>query len=240
MSFESLPSTIRNELVDICDEFEIAWRAGRRPRIEEYLGSRTTAQRDELLMMLVGVELEMRRRAGEPLETGEYSDRFGLDAEAVRTMLDDPTEPGLTEPNLPLSTLSRADLIPLVDASTTRQVTTVHVPRSRGPDPVGPTNIPMPDRIGRYRVTAYLGCGNFLVYRARDDLNGRDVAIKIAKPVNTSGRRLVSLAEEAEKLKAAPITRESLSCTIMFRTPGRGSTRWRRLPRDGVHRGSDP
>ncbi|MEJ7636920.1 MAG: hypothetical protein WKF75_02755 [Singulisphaera sp.] len=51
MSFESLPSTVRNELVDACDDFERAWRGGRRPRIEEYLGTRTDPERTEAHML---------------------------------------------------------------------------------------------------------------------------------------------------------------------------------------------
>ena len=48
-----------------------------------------------------------------------------------------------------------------------------------------------------------LGRGNFVVYQARDDRDGRVVAIKVARPDDPGGRwRLMSLAHEAEKIKA--------------------------------------
>lgn len=202
MSFESLPSTVRNDLVDVCDDFERAWRGGRRPRIEEYLGSRTDPERTELLIMLLGVELEMRRDAGELPEPREYLERFRMDTESIRTLFVDLDVSTATEPDPPPSTQSMSGLPLPCDRSTTAASTTFHFSRDRSPEQGGLATHPLPEMIGRYRVTGYLGSGNFVVYRAYDDRNGRQVAIKIAKLGDTSGRRLVSLAEEAEKLKA--------------------------------------
>ncbi|MEJ7636921.1 MAG: hypothetical protein WKF75_02760 [Singulisphaera sp.] len=66
---------------------------------------------------------------------------------------------------------------PLPDRSTTAASTTFYLPRPV-PRHRAVTTSPA-GGIGRYQVTGYLGSGTFLVYRAYDDLEGRQVAIKI-------------------------------------------------------------
>ena len=56
MTFESLPTTARNELNTLCDAFEYAWKVGRRPRIEEYVETRTEPEVTVLFQMLLEVE----------------------------------------------------------------------------------------------------------------------------------------------------------------------------------------
>ena len=64
--------------------------------------------------------------------------------------------------------------------------------------PAGWTSVGPERQIGRNVWT-----GSKLTYLARDDRDGRDVAIKVARPDNPTGRlRLMSLADEAEKIKA--------------------------------------
>ena len=48
-----------------CDRFEVAWRQGRRPRIEDYLVEAVESERVGWLRYLLQVELEHRRGAGE-------------------------------------------------------------------------------------------------------------------------------------------------------------------------------
>ena len=47
------------------DRFERAWKAGERPKIEDYLAEVDESRRPRLLEELLRVEIELRRRAGE-------------------------------------------------------------------------------------------------------------------------------------------------------------------------------
>ena len=58
----SLPPTVVDRIDRVCDRFEAAWRAGRRPRIEDYLGEAAGPERSALLRELLLAELECRRR----------------------------------------------------------------------------------------------------------------------------------------------------------------------------------
>jgi tetratricopeptide (TPR) repeat protein/tRNA A-37 threonylcarbamoyl transferase component Bud32 len=59
-----------------CDRFESAWRARRRPRIEDCLDEAAPAERSGLLRELLQVELELRRGDGEDPGIEEYRGRF--------------------------------------------------------------------------------------------------------------------------------------------------------------------
>ena len=64
-----------------CDAFEAAWRAGFRPRLEEFLGGVPEPARPALLRELIASELELRRAAGERPTPEDYAGRFpGLEA----------------------------------------------------------------------------------------------------------------------------------------------------------------
>src|SRR5439155_971509 len=56
--------------------FESAWRAGRRPPIEDYLGSLPGPARAVLLRELLELEVAGRRRAGETVPPEDYRQRF--------------------------------------------------------------------------------------------------------------------------------------------------------------------
>ena len=60
----------------MCDRFETAWQADRRPRIEDGLAELPAASRPALLCELLVLELAYRRRAGERPEPAEYHARF--------------------------------------------------------------------------------------------------------------------------------------------------------------------
>src|SRR5438045_1730496 len=66
-----------------CDRFEAAWRAGERPRIEEYLGGTEGAERAVRARELIAIDLHWRARAGERATAGEYLERLPGNAEAV-------------------------------------------------------------------------------------------------------------------------------------------------------------
>jgi Flp pilus assembly protein TadD/tRNA A-37 threonylcarbamoyl transferase component Bud32 len=73
---EHRPDHLALRLDAACDRFEAAWREGRRPRIEDFLGEVAERERTELLRLLLGVELELRRGAGEDPTPDEYWTRF--------------------------------------------------------------------------------------------------------------------------------------------------------------------
>ncbi len=86
MDFGSLPLSIVRLIDRVCDEFEIAWRAGSRPRIEDHLSDVVEPGRSALLQALLASELESRRGLGERPSLGEYLARFPADAELVRIL----------------------------------------------------------------------------------------------------------------------------------------------------------
>ena len=197
MSFDDLPPTIRNDFNDICDMFEAACKAGKRPRIEVYLGTCPEPERTVLFEMLLGIELELRRDAGDRPEPGEYHDRFPAHTTAINKVFAGGEPGGDTMPGLP----SKTELLP--DAEEPTCPGTTLPPEPDPPRETGDAGRPEGQRIGRYTVVASLGRGNFQVYLARADLDDRLVAIKVSRPdMPASRRRLMSLASEADKLKA--------------------------------------
>lgn len=59
-----------------CLLFEDRWRAGDRPRIEDFLEQVAEPDRLPLLKELLGLEIDLRREAGESPYAGEYRERF--------------------------------------------------------------------------------------------------------------------------------------------------------------------
>jgi serine/threonine-protein kinase len=59
-----------------CDDFEKAWRAGGRPRIEDYVAGVPAADQPTARRELLALEIELRKAAGELPRTTEYRDRF--------------------------------------------------------------------------------------------------------------------------------------------------------------------
>jgi WD40 repeat protein len=60
----------------VCDEFEQAWLAGRRPRLEDSVGPADCRERSALLTELIPLDLDYRRRQGESPDPQEYLARF--------------------------------------------------------------------------------------------------------------------------------------------------------------------
>src|SRR3954470_21352314 len=63
-------------VVESRDRFEAAWRAGQRPRIEDYLAEAPEPERPGLLRELLAVELELGHHCGEQPTLQEYHARF--------------------------------------------------------------------------------------------------------------------------------------------------------------------
>lgn len=67
----------------ICDAFDVAWRDGQRPRIEDYVCESDASNRVPILQELFLIELEYRRKIGETLNSSEYVKRFPDDANSI-------------------------------------------------------------------------------------------------------------------------------------------------------------
>ena len=76
----------------ICDHFEREWRAGRQPRIQDYLGDTAGPERSTLFVELVKVDVEYRSRTGDgqPAGEGQLADEAGpkdpTDSDLLRTL----------------------------------------------------------------------------------------------------------------------------------------------------------
>jgi WD40 repeat protein/tetratricopeptide (TPR) repeat protein len=72
----SLSLSLAQRIDDACNRFELAWKAGQRPRIEDALHHWPPAERAILLQELIALEMAYRRQAGEQPQSEEYRARF--------------------------------------------------------------------------------------------------------------------------------------------------------------------
>jgi formylglycine-generating enzyme required for sulfatase activity len=203
MQSRSLPLIVLQQIDRVCDSFEAAWHAGLKPRIEDFLGAADVQERTELFRELLAREVELRRKAGENPAPAEYIKRFGVYSELIQTAMNESGRNGETA-LLPLTTTQHATDTRTADThAVTLPNTTATRDQSWTPDRYSSAKVQVPEKIGRFRPSRLLGKGNFLVFLARDEENGREVAIKIARPADPFGRkRLLTLAEEAQRLRA--------------------------------------
>ncbi len=73
----------------ICEEFEDAWKAGNRPQIEDFLQGMAESARSELLLELIGLDSDYRRKIGEQVSIDDYTSRFDMvQIERLHSLLD--------------------------------------------------------------------------------------------------------------------------------------------------------
>jgi formylglycine-generating enzyme required for sulfatase activity len=150
---EALSSSVVGRIDALCNRFEDAWRAGQRPRIEDYLGEGAGPERSLLFRELLKLELEYRRQSGEVPVAADYVQRF-------------PEHAGLVEAVF-------REAVGIAGHASESQAST-------GPEVERAGEADWPARLGRYRVTATLGEGGFgVVYRGYDEELRRGVAIKV-------------------------------------------------------------
>ena len=181
---QSLTESRLARVIAACDEFEVAWRDGLKPNIEDYLNSQADPRlRSSLLYELLRVELELRSRFGEFLVLQDYLERFPDDAAPVRCVFeatrnaDRSNESGgweTTADELRDTTLTvlSGDQVGRIRGSG----------RLPGADESGPDDETLPRPLGRFNLLRLLGVGMFgKVYLAWDDKLGREVAIKVLR-----------------------------------------------------------
>src|SRR4051794_11463944 len=153
-----------------CDHFEDHCRAGRRPRIEDYLGEVPETARPWLFRELLIIELAYRRHAGERPDPKEYRTRFPEHIATVDALF------AGEQLTLEGQSGSTATLLPSPDAAT------------------DPGRLPTGTRVryfGDFELLSELGRGGMgVVYKARQISLNRAVALKMI--------RAAQFADEAE------------------------------------------
>ncbi len=144
----------------MCDRFEAAWKAGRRPPIEDYLREVPEGGQTALFRELLELELAYRRRAGERPTPEEYQCRFPQQVAEIETILGGAPPPRAGADHHLLFGMLTQSSAPFQE---------------------------YPVKIDRYRLIRSLGQGGFgRVYLARDDDLDRPVAVKVPRPERVS------------------------------------------------------
>jgi eukaryotic-like serine/threonine-protein kinase len=83
-TLEFPPLLAAKERIDrVCVSFEAAWKVGARPRVEDYLGNASGAERADLLHELLLLDLDYCQQHGELAAEDEYHRRFPSDNNLV-------------------------------------------------------------------------------------------------------------------------------------------------------------
>jgi serine/threonine protein kinase/formylglycine-generating enzyme required for sulfatase activity len=140
----------------VCTEFENEWRAGRQPKIEDYIGKLPESERPRALRELLQLDLAYGQKNNEKPSLEAYRDRFRQHAYIIDAVF--------------------AEAANKLRDRTAKESET-------GPRDSQSATSGLPTHLGKYRVLAEIGRGGFgIVYKAYDDQLQREVAIKVPTP----------------------------------------------------------
>jgi serine/threonine protein kinase/tetratricopeptide (TPR) repeat protein len=179
-----------------CDRFEAAWKAGQRPRPEEYLAPANEPARSALLRQLLILDWDYRRRAGENPCPSDYLALFPGDAALIDAVGREVTEPSVAVDD-PGEGICEAATIP-------------PAPVQEAPGM----------RIGPYKLLQQIGeggMGTVFMAEQRQPVQ-RKVALKIIKPGMDSKQVIARF--EAERQALAMMDHQNIARVLDAGTMG--------------------
>ncbi len=203
----SLAAAQHAQVDRVCTAFEVAWRRGQTPALEDSLRGFDAPQpvRELLFAELLALEVHYRRSRHQMPNAADYQARFPEYGEQIAQVFQKPPAAAKTAHRVRSLRLRRCRLRTRSAARTPRRR------RIRGKQRSG-TRPPSPDqpkRLGRYEVLRELGRGAFgCVYLGRDPQLDRQVAIKVARrdlfASEDSAARFLSEARKAAQVCKHP------------------------------------
>jgi eukaryotic-like serine/threonine-protein kinase len=150
----------------ICDQFEEHWLAGRRPAIDDSLGTLAEPERSALLRQLLLLDWVYRRRSGEEPTAADYQPHFLEHIELIESVGREMAE--CCDSTWVGSVISH-------DAHTTRDDSSAH-------GSFDDAELEPPTGLARYDLIHEVGHGGIgVVYRSHDKIMRRELAIKVLR-----------------------------------------------------------
>ncbi|MCA9175176.1 MAG: serine/threonine protein kinase, partial [Planctomycetales bacterium] len=196
----------RERINEICDRFEDSWSVENPPRIEDFVecdGSLSPADRGELLVELIRVDVALREASGDVPRLEQYLFRFARpDRPLVVAAFRERSLDG-DDANLQLTSQARRSTA-LRGAKSTDRVSDSDEPARTEPAAEPADELQPQDRIGDLEVVGQLGQGSYgkvyLAHNSRQEL----FAVKVLRQkFAKNSRALAQFFREGESLRKA-------------------------------------